>query len=333
MLGREHARFPKGLALEPHRHKAPPLQNKIFALSDKEVRSKYREVIAARLLMKPLDPMLKNFQFDQLSAAEQAKYDEEASKIEEEQLQMGVAMSEEERSGRQSPTRMAVDHWAHLCSQSAGPKVFGATGHLAQGDKVEDLTKKGLPTSTGQPLIGQPQWHRGGSPEWHAQAVPSSYTQVPASGKGVPMHGKMFTPQSELERWSRGIAPDPLQYADPWVRGAADGAGGGAGEGFRADVHGGFNGFSGDGGHCGQGRGHDWSYGTRPQYSDCQKLKEASSSNFLSWEVDVDRWNLITGHPPQHRVFKIIEALPDNIKKLSNTRPIRFFWHLEVWHT
>ena len=85
---------------------------------------------------------------------------EEASKIEEEQLQMGVAMSEEERSGRQSPTMMAVDHWAHLCSQSAGPKVFGATGHLAQGDKVEDLTKKGLPTSTGQPLIGQPQWHR-----------------------------------------------------------------------------------------------------------------------------------------------------------------------------
>ena len=147
------------------------------------------------------------------------------------------------------------------------------------------------------------------------------------------MHGKMFTPQSELERWSRGIAPDPLQYADPWVRGAADGAGGGAGEGFRADVHCGFNGFSGDGSHCGQGRGHDWSYGTRPQYSDCQKLKEASSSNFLSWEVDVDRWNLITGHPPQHRVFKIIEALPDNIKKLSNTRPIRFFWHLEVWHT
>ena len=59
----------------------------------------------------------------------------------------------------------------------------------------------------------------------------------------------------------------------------------------------------------------------------------ATSSNFLSWEVDVDRWNLITGHPPQHRVFKIIEALPDNIKKLSNTRPIRFFWHLEVWHT
>ena len=84
MLGREHARFPKGLALEPHRHKAPPLQSKIFALSDKEVSSKYGEVIAARLLMKPLDPMLKNFTFDQLSAAGHTKYDEEASKIEEE---------------------------------------------------------------------------------------------------------------------------------------------------------------------------------------------------------------------------------------------------------
>ena len=54
----------------------------------------------------------------------------------------------------------------------------------------------------------------------------------------------MFTPRSEFERWSQGIPPDPLQYADPWVRGAGEGfrtdaiggVGGGAGEGFRTDA-------------------------------------------------------------------------------------------------
>ena len=57
-------------------------RKRIFAgsLSDEEARSKYREVISAQLLMKLPDPMLRNFHFDQLSDAEQAKYLEEAKK-------------------------------------------------------------------------------------------------------------------------------------------------------------------------------------------------------------------------------------------------------------
>ena len=57
----------------------------------------------------PPDPMLKNFQYDQLSVVEKAKYNEEASKVEEEYLQMSVAVSEKEMSGCRGPTRMAQD--------------------------------------------------------------------------------------------------------------------------------------------------------------------------------------------------------------------------------
>ena len=78
--------------------------------------------------MKLLDPMLRDFHFDRLSEAEQAKYLEEARTIEEEQLQMASVMSQEERSGHQGPTdqvRMAVDHW----ELPVYPRVLGTLGH------------------------------------------------------------------------------------------------------------------------------------------------------------------------------------------------------------
>ena len=80
--------------------------------------------------MKLPDPMLRDFHFDRLSETEQAKYPEEARRIEEEQLHMASVMSQEERSGHQGPTdqvRMAVDHW----ELPVYPPVLGAPGHLA----------------------------------------------------------------------------------------------------------------------------------------------------------------------------------------------------------
>ena len=57
----------------------------------------------------PREPSLENFQYAQLSAVEKGMYDEEASKVEAEMLQMSLAMSEKEVGRCQSPTRPVQD--------------------------------------------------------------------------------------------------------------------------------------------------------------------------------------------------------------------------------
>ena len=78
--------------------------------------------------MQLLDPMLRDFHFDRFSEIEQAKYIEEAKRIEEEQLHMASVISQEKEGEHQGPTdqvRMAVDH----CELPVYPPVLGTPGH------------------------------------------------------------------------------------------------------------------------------------------------------------------------------------------------------------
>ena len=133
----------------------------------------------------------------------------------------------------------------------------------------------------------------------------------------------MFTTRSELERWNQGIPPgssfnlsDPLQFADPRQRRADEGPHLGATCGDWDMNGGGANskglpGVDNAGGPCGCGtyrgntKGQDWPHGFRANYNDCQKLTDVSSSGYLTWEIQVERWTLTTGHHVNHKLFKL----------------------------
>ena len=63
-----------------------------------EARKKYAEVISAHLLRQAPDPTLMNF-LDQLSEVEQAKFIEEATRIEEEQILVATVFDRQVNSG------------------------------------------------------------------------------------------------------------------------------------------------------------------------------------------------------------------------------------------
>ena len=103
VLGFEYKAEPKGPPPLPIKYKSlPPQKTAIIGpFTDVETRKKYTEVITAQLLMQVPDPMLRDFQFDRLSKVEQAKYLEEARRIEEEQIAMASVLSQGEHQREQ----------------------------------------------------------------------------------------------------------------------------------------------------------------------------------------------------------------------------------------
>ena len=189
-VGGEYARIPKGLGLEPHRHKAPPPQprKKMLVFIDEEVRSMYQQVIVAHFLTMPPDPSLKNFQYAQLSVEENAKYDEEARKVEAEHLQTAAAVSAQEMNGCQHQKRMAPD-------EQMGDQGEWHTQDMPPSYRaLHDASGRGDHREWGSPDCGM------------------------AGGKGVPMYGGMFTSQNELKGPWYGFGSTTARQSLEWNR-------------------------------------------------------------------------------------------------------------------
>ena len=105
-----------------------------------EARKKYAEVISAHLLRQAPDPTLMNF-LDQLSEVEQAKFIEEARRIEEEQILVATVFNRQVNSGAGEPQNRESEYQKGLCppdrlksvddywEQQVYPPVLGAPGH------------------------------------------------------------------------------------------------------------------------------------------------------------------------------------------------------------
>ena len=142
VLGSEHKDGPKGQPPCPINYKSPPPRKTTFIgpLIDVEARKKYAEVISAHLLRQAPDPTLMNF-LDQLSEVEQAKFIEEARRIEEEQILVATVFNRQVNSGAGEPQNRESEYQKGLCppdrlksvddywEQQVYPPVLGAPGH------------------------------------------------------------------------------------------------------------------------------------------------------------------------------------------------------------
>ena len=140
----------QGHEVEPHKYKAPPPEPRwmtpadIAALTDDEVRGKYRQVILDHLQRVPPNPLLRNFQYGHLSKVEKIKYDEEREKIEAEQLLLAKAISVLEVSRNQNTSEVVPDEKNGIpvtpsnqdVSGRGGPSIWGPPDWRARGGEV-----------------------------------------------------------------------------------------------------------------------------------------------------------------------------------------------------